>query len=103
TLIHVVESVSARMAVDGADDYETRKDEERLKRYAELIHNKGFTVQYRLGYKNRIREIARIIEETDSELLLLGSHGHRGFMDFIYGETISKIHHKVKVPVFIAK
>lgn len=103
TLIHVVESVSARMAVEGADDYETRNDEERLKRYAELIQNKGFTVQYRLGYKNRIREIARIIEETGSELLILGSHGHRGFMDFIYGETISKIHHKVKVPVFIAK
>ena len=103
TLIHVVESVSARMAVEGADDYETRNDEERLKRYAELIQNKGFTVQYRLGYKNRIREITRIIEETGSELLILGSHGHRGFMDFIYGETISKIHHKVKVPVFIAK
>jgi manganese transport protein len=103
TLIHIVESVSARISNENPGDYEARKDEERLQQYVDLVQNKGFTAQYELGYKNRILEIARIINETESELLVLGSHGHRSFMDFVYGETISKIHHVVKVPVFIAK
>lgn len=103
TLIHVVESTQARIGGSSSDDYEARKDEERMQEYVALMKNKGFNVHYVLGYKHRIKEIARIVEETESELLIVGSHGHRGFWDFIYGETISKIHHRVKVPVFIAK
>lgn len=103
TLIHVVESTQAQIGGSGSDDYEARKDEERMQQYMILMKNKGFNVQYILGYKYRIKEISRIVEETQSELLIVGSHGHRGFWDFIYGETISKIHHQVKVPVFIAK
>ena len=103
TLIHVVESTQAQIGGKESDDYEARKDEERMLKYIALMESKGFHVQYKLGFKHRIKEISRIVEETESELLIVGSHGHRKFLDFIYGETISKIHHHVTIPVFIAK
>ncbi|WP_286485579.1 universal stress protein [Empedobacter falsenii] len=42
-------------------------------------------------------------KRNQADLLIVGSHGHRGFMDFIFGETINKLRHRVNIPVFIAK
>jgi manganese transport protein len=34
-------------------------------------------------------------------MLVIGSHGHTGFKDFIYGETVNAVRHEVKVPVLV--
>src|SRR6202012_5993841 len=62
-LIHVVESVSARMLGKESDDYETRKDQERLDRYRTLLIEKGLQCDTALGFQHRSREIARIVRE----------------------------------------
>jgi len=55
------------------------------------------------GFRNRSSEIVRIVKESNSDLLILGSHGHRGFKDFIFGETVNRVRHLVKIPVFVAQ
>lgn len=102
-LIHINESTQAKMSKVESDDFEARRDRERLEKYQYLIREKGYEAIYQLGYGNRVRQIAEIVESQHAELLIVGSHGHRGFLDFILGETISKLHHRVKIPVFIAK
>jgi len=100
-LIHVVESASAHMLGSESDDYETRRDQERLDFYRETLQQKGYHSHTSLGFKHRSREIARIIKEEKADMLVIGSHGHRGLQDFIYGETVDAVRHALKIPVLI--
>jgi manganese transport protein len=103
TLIHIVESAQARMMEDEAQDYETIKDKEHLQQYVDFFTEKGYKAEGLLGFKNRAKEIARIMKDKDSDLLIVGSHGHKALRDWIFGETINSVRHLVKVPVFIAR
>ena len=99
--IHVVESVTANYLQDASDDAETRKDQERLDTYANALISKGYQVKTCLGYKNRVKEIVRIVNECDAQLLVMGGHRHQGWKDYIFGETIESVRHKVDIPVLI--
>ncbi len=100
-LIHVVESASARMLGKESDDLETRKDQERLDFYKNQLQQKGYRVKTRLGYQNRSKEIVRIVKEENTDMLVIGAHGHAGLKDFIYGETVNTVRHELKIPVLI--
>jgi manganese transport protein len=100
-LIHVVESASARILGQNSDDYETRKDQERLDDYGTQLKQKGFDVLTRLGYQKRAKEIVRIVNEENAEMLVIGSHGHAGIKDLIYGETVDAVRHELNIPVLI--
>ena len=102
-LIHVVESVTASYFQEISDDEESRKDKERLELYAATLSEKGYQVQYVVGYKNRVKEIVRIVHATDAQLLVMGAHHHYGWKDYFFGETIESVRHKVKIPVLIVQ
>lgn len=100
-LIHVVESVSAIMLETESDDLETRKDQEKLDEYMELLKKQGFEAESYLGFRRRTREIVRIVKESKADLLIIGAHGHSGIKDWIYGTTIDAVRHHLKIPVLI--
>ena len=102
-LIHVVESVTASYFQEISDDEESRKDKERLELYAATLSEKGYKVQFVVGYKNRVKEIVRIVNATDAQLLVMGAHHHYGWKDYFFGETIESVRHKVKIPVLIVQ
>ena len=102
-LIHIVESASAVMMESDAGDYETLKDRDRLTEYVEMLRAAGHNAEGKLGFRKRTDEIARITTEEGADLLIIGSHGHRAAMDWLFGETINSVRHRVKVPVFIAR
>lgn len=100
-LIHVVESVSAQMLGENSDDFETQKDKEKLDAYAAQIRQQGLEAETVLGFRYRIKEIARLVKEADADLLIIGAHGHKGVKDWLYGETIDGVRHRLKIPVLI--
>lgn len=100
-LIHIVESASAKLLGNQSDDFETRKDQEKLDFYIDHLKAEGFSVQGNLGFKNRAKEIVRLVKENEVDMLVLGAHGHTGFKDFIYGETINSVRHELKIPVLV--
>jgi manganese transport protein len=100
-LIHIVESASARTLGDVSDDYETRKDNEHMQSYVDQLQQLGYKVEGKLGYKNRIKEIVRLVAEANANMLVMGAHRHTGIMDYLYGETVERARHKVKMPVLI--
>lgn len=102
-VVHIVESASVKYTGESTDDFESRQDLARLKLYADFLVSKGYQTEYELGYNNRIKSIAAVCEKYAADLLVVGSHGHSGLKDFIFGETVNKLRHAVKVPVFIAK
>ena len=68
---------------------------------ASSLTAKGYKVQVALGYKNRVKEIVRIVGQTDAHLLVMGAHRHQGWKDYFFGETIESVRHKVHMPVLI--
>jgi manganese transport protein len=100
-LIHVVESVTAKYSGETSDDYETRKDKERLESYAAQLKNMGYRTEYYFGYKTRAKEIIRIVKATNAEMLIMGAHRHAGLKDYIFGQTIEAVRHELEIPVLI--
>lgn len=102
-LVHVVESAGARMMESEIDDYETGSDGDGLKKYSEALTQKGFRAEIKLGYGNPKKVIPEIVNEFNSDLLVLGAHGHRGFKDLIFGTTVNAVRHRVNIPVLIVR
>lgn len=102
-LIHIVESAQARMMEDQAKDYETIRDKEHLQQYVNFLAERNYKAKGVLGFKKRTKEIARIVNDQDCDLLILGSHGHKAVKDMIFGETINTLRHMINIPVFIAQ
>lgn len=100
-LIHIVESVSAKILGEESDDFETRTDQEKLDAYAVYLQEQKLLAESHLGFKNRTKEIARLVKESGADLLIIGAHGHKGVKDWLYGETIDAVRHQLKIPVLI--
>lgn len=101
TLIHIVESAVAKLLGPSTDDFETELDAQRLNQYAEQLQARGFDAEAKLGFRNRIREIVRIVKESNADILVIGSHGHTGLKDFWHGQTIDAVRHELNIPVLI--
>ncbi len=100
-LIHVVESPSAILLGKETDDYETYEDKQRLDAFVKQLKEKGYESEGILGFRNRSKEIIRIVKEENADMLVVGAHGHTGLKDFIYGETINAVRHDLQIPVLI--
>lgn len=100
-LIHVVESVSARLLGKESDDYETQEDYKRLQYYKDNLQEMGYKTGIQLGFGKRSDEIVRIVKEAGADMMVMGAHGHKGVEDFIHGETVNSVRHRLKIPVLV--
>lgn len=103
TLIHVVETVGAIMYGGNVDDHETRVDEKLLLEYQELLTQKGFKVDFKLGFGKPNKAIPAIVNEGNFDILVMGTHGHTGLKDILFGTTVDKLRHEISIPLFIVK
>lgn len=103
TLIHIVETVGALMYGEHIDDHETSIDEKLLEEYKEMLFEKGFKVSIQLGFGKPNKVIPTIINEGNFDILVMGTHGHTGFKDLIFGTTVDKLRHKITIPILIVR
>lgn len=101
TLIHIVETPGALMYGSSIDDFETESDKKALGMYRDALTRQGYAVSYELGFGNPKKAIPAIVAEGDFDLLILGSHGHTGWKDLLFGTTVNTVRHRVKIPVFV--
>ena len=99
--MHIVESAQARVLGEASDDDETRKDKLHLASYITQLEQLGFKAEGQIGYRDRTKEIVRIVSQGKADMLVMGAHHHSGFMDYLYGETVEKVRHQLKIPVLI--
>lgn len=100
-LLHIVESAAARATGKETLDYETLEDWKNLSEYVAKLQQQGYDVEPKLGFGDARKAIPKLVEDVQAELLVVGAHGHDTIEDFIYGETIQAVRHKVKCPVLI--
>jgi len=98
-LLHVAESAASRYLGPESSDQESREDQLTLESLATELASAGIPTETRLGHGEVKRELARLVEESEADLLITGSHGHRLLQDLIYGSTTSGLRHLVRVPV----
>jgi manganese transport protein len=103
TLIHVVETVGAIIYGGNIDDHETLVDEKLLLEYKEMLYSKGYKVETKLGFGKPNKVIPSIINEGQYDVLVMGTHGHTGLNDLLFGTTVDNVRHKIKIPLFVIK
>ncbi|WP_296143622.1 Nramp family divalent metal transporter [uncultured Flavobacterium sp.] len=103
TLIHVVETVGAMMYGDDIKDHETTIDEKLLEEYKVMLNEQGFHVETQLGFGQPDKVIPAIVNKGGFDILVMGTHGHTGFKDLLFGTTVDKLRHKISIPLFIVK
>ncbi len=102
-LIHVVESATARLWNEVSQDAETMQDVAMLEEVKSFLEAKGHQVELHITYGKPAVAIANLVNDKVMDIVVVGSHGHQWFKDIIFGETINKLRHKVKMPVYIVK
>jgi manganese transport protein len=105
-LMHVVEGAGGTYHGSVADDAESRADEQYLLQIAERLRAAQpppRAVHTVLGFGDPPRELIKLAERENIDLLVVGGHGHRGIMDLWRGETINGVRHGLKVPVLAVR
>jgi manganese transport protein len=69
--------------------------------YVDQLRKSGLQVSGKIGFKNRTKEIVRIIQEVNADIVVMGAHGHKGVKDWIYGQTVNTVRHQLSIPVLI--
>ncbi len=100
-LVHVVEGAVGSVFGNQTFDAETRHDEEYIMQLESRLRELQIRCHAELGYGSAPREIIRIVNELSVDAIVMGSHGHRGIKDLIFGATISPVRHALKIPVLV--
>lgn len=102
-IFHIVEGASGIVLGEQAYSVEARADAEILERISASLSTDALTVSGELGFGSVPKEIIRLSNEHHIDVLVMGAHGHRGFLDFFYGTTISPVRHSLKMPIVIVR
>ena len=101
TLLHVVESpVARRLGVEG-EDSETLADRDRLEKLTEMMKANKVNSEWQIGSGEPGKELAKMINDSNIEMIVVGGHGHTGVSDLIHGTVISDLRHHIKASVVI--
>ncbi|MBP2689789.1 MAG: mntH, partial [Deltaproteobacteria bacterium] len=101
-LVHCVESAGAAAMGGEITDTESEKDLERLRRYTLVLGKHDVQAEAELGFGDPVRVLPEIIRRHGVELLIVGSHGHKGISDWLYGSTIDELRHRLNISVLVA-
>jgi manganese transport protein len=102
-LIHVVETAGAMVYGSEIADLESTRDKEALEKYLAQLQGLGYKAELKIGFGNPKRRIPEMVKEFDSDLLVMGAHGHRLIKDLIFGTTLDSVRHQIKIPVLIVR
>jgi manganese transport protein len=102
-LVHIVETVGARIMGKEIIDQETETDRLHLENYVKQLSREGYTVIYKLGYGSPKKAIPEMMNAYNPDLLILGAHGHTTWKDMLLGTTIESVRHRVAAPVMVVK
>jgi manganese transport protein len=100
-LVHVLESTSAIVYGEDAFDMESEQDYQFLKQYADQLKEKGYQCEAILGFGNPKNAIPDLVKKNGCDLLVMGTHGHKTFMDILLGTTIETVRHRLEIPLVL--
>ncbi|MFA6232867.1 MAG: Nramp family divalent metal transporter [Bacteroidota bacterium] len=103
TLIHVTEAPSAIVQGSETEPRHSREDHAYLEELAREIEGRDLPVDICQRTGQPAKELVLAVQELRLDLLVCGSHGHRGIEDLIYGQTVDSVRHAIDIPLLIVR
>jgi len=103
-LVHVADGFAARNydQLQLAESEEMKADRKYLEdTVARLRGETGLTVDAKLALGDPPREILKLAEEGNCDLIAMTTHGHRLIGDILFGSTIEYVRHRTHVPLLV--
>jgi manganese transport protein len=100
-LIHVVDAPGVLLLGSQSGSRHAAADESYLEELVREVEERDLPVESMLRFGRPAEEIAKAADEAGLDLLVMGSHGHGGVGGLIYGETVAKVHHNIRVPLLV--
>jgi nucleotide-binding universal stress UspA family protein len=104
-LIHVADGFAARniKSLELKESEEIKKDRAYLDSIAAKLAAEGFTAEAVLASGDPAREITAAALREQCDLIAMGTHGHTGVKDLIYGSVANEVRHQSMVPVLLVR
>jgi manganese transport protein len=102
-LVHIVETAGAIWYGSEIADRESDVDSNSLKNYVDQLKQQGYEVEMKIGFGNPKKVIPEIVTTFESDLLVMGAHGHKWAKDLVFGATVDTVRHRVNIPVLIVR
>jgi manganese transport protein len=103
TLLHAVDAPGTLMLGHESWSLHGAEDESYLESLAREIEENDLPVEVMLLNGQPAEAIVKAVDETGMDMLVMGSHGHRGLDDLVFGQTVSAVRHAVDIPVLLVR
>jgi nucleotide-binding universal stress UspA family protein len=104
-LVHVADGWAARNydQLNLRESEEMRQDRAYLEEVRSSLAADGFTVNVVLAKGDPATELIRVAQQGHVDLIAMSTHGHRFVADLLFGTTVDKVRHLVKIPVLLLR
>ncbi|MEJ2155743.1 MAG: Nramp family divalent metal transporter [Desulfobacteraceae bacterium] len=103
TLLHVVDSPGTLMLGTESWSLHGAEDESYLESLTREIEEKDLSVEFLLLHGHPAEGIVKAVDTAGFDMLIMGSHGHRGLDDLVFGQTVSAVRHAIDIPVLVVR
>jgi nucleotide-binding universal stress UspA family protein len=104
-LIHVADGFAARniKSLELRESEEIKKDRAYLDGIVAKLVADGFAAEAVLASGDPAKEITAAAIREKCDLIAMGTHGHTGVKDLIYGSVANEVRHQSLVPVLLVR
>jgi manganese transport protein len=103
TLLHVVDAPGTILLGRESWSLHGAEDESYLEGLTREIEERDLPVESLLLHGRPPEEIVKAVIEAGIDMLIMGSHGHRGLDDLVFGQTVSAVRHALDIPVLVVR
>jgi nucleotide-binding universal stress UspA family protein len=103
TLLHVVDAPGTLMLGHESWSLHGAEDEHYLESLTREIEEKDLAVEFLLMHGQPAENIVRAVADIGIDMLIMGSHGHRGLDDLVFGQTVSTVRHAIDIPALVVR
>jgi manganese transport protein len=100
-LIHVVDAPGVMMLDERASSLHADSDATYIEDLARAVEDESLAVEPVLLFGKPVEQLVKITKEMQLDLMVLGSHGHRGLEDLVFGQTVTAVRHRLTIPLLI--
>ena len=100
-LIHVVDTPGTLLMGSQSASLHASSDESYLEELVRELEERELPVESMLRFGRPTDGIVAAVEEAGIDLLVMGSHGHGRVESLVYGETVARVHHRIRVPLLV--
>lgn len=103
-LVHVEEDVTSQVYGEMASTAEVEAGRQYFSDILAGLHAQSIDAELIVHHsQNPAEEIVRLARNIRPDLVVMGSHGHKGLKDIIFGTTINAVRHGLGVPILIVR